>query len=50
MVSINLEYQSLKYDKTTLEKLGPFSVGTDLGSSKLTNNSYVVSVSFPIGL
>lgn len=48
MVSINLEYQALKYDKTTLETLGGFSANTNLDSSKLTNNSYVASVSFPI--
>lgn len=50
VVSINLEYQTLKYDTTKLEQLGTFPVNTTLDSSKLTNNSYVVSVSFPVEL
>lgn len=50
MVSVNLEYQSLKYDKTTLEQIGPFATNVSLDDSKLTNNSYIVSVSFPLAL
>lgn len=49
MVSANLEYQSLKYDKTSLEKAGPFAPGTNL-DSKLQNDSYIVSVSFPLAM
>lgn len=50
MLSVNLEYQSLKYDHTSLEKIGPFAPNTSLDSSQLTNNSYIVSVSFPLSL
>jgi hypothetical protein len=49
LVSINLEYQDLKYDKTTLEKAGPLT-GIDMSGNKLTNKSYIVSVSMPIAL
>jgi hypothetical protein len=49
MVSVNLEYQELKYDKTTIEQLGGVNTNTSI-SNKLQNNSYVVSVSFPMSL
>ncbi|KYG66412.1 hypothetical protein AZI86_05015 [Bdellovibrio bacteriovorus] len=44
-VSVNLEYQDMKYNKTTLESVGPFA-GPDLDYD-LTNKSYILSVGFP---
>jgi hypothetical protein len=49
-VSVNLEYENLKYGKTTLEKLGPFTSNTGFETVKLTNNSWILSVSFPLEL
>jgi hypothetical protein len=46
--SINLEYQDLKYGKTTLEQIGPFASTADSDSINLTNKSYVLSLSFPL--
>lgn len=48
MVSVNLEYQDLKYDKTTIENGGVFS-GSELDYD-LTNRSYILSVGFPFEL
>lgn len=50
MVSLNLEYQQLSYDETSLEQLGPFSTNTSLSNVKLKNDSWIVSVSFPYAL
>lgn len=50
IVSLNLEYQNLKYGATTLEKIGPFSPGTGFNDVNLTNDTWIVSASMPIGL
>lgn len=47
-LSLNLEYQNLKYDQTKLEQLGPFSPGTTLGGVQLENKTWIASVSFPL--
>lgn len=47
MVSLNLEYQDLKYDKTQAV-LGGIPVNSD--SSELSNKALVASVSFPFDL
>lgn len=47
-VSLNLEYQRLTYDKSTLEEVGPIAPGLGLG--KLDDASYIASVSFPLEL
>lgn len=47
ILSLNLEYQSIAYD-TTVQALGPFAVNTSFAANELTNNSFVLSVSFPI--
>jgi hypothetical protein len=47
-VSLNVEYQELKYGKTNLEQIGPFSPGTTLSDVKLENRSWIASVSFPV--
>jgi hypothetical protein len=46
-VSLNLEYQQLRYGQATLEQLGPFSTGSTLEGVKLENKTLLVSVSFP---
>jgi hypothetical protein len=47
-LSLNLEYQNLKYDQTKLEQLGPFNPGTTLDGVQLENKSWIASVSFPL--
>jgi hypothetical protein len=49
-ISLNLEYQDSKYDKTTLQQLGPFTPGSTLNGVDLENKSWIVSVSFPLEL
>lgn len=49
-VSLNLEYQALRYDSTTLEQLGPFSSGATLDGVVHENKSWLASVSFPLEL
>ena len=48
MFSINLEYQSIKYDSTELEKLGPFSNVNAQDNISLTESGMIASLSFPI--
>ena len=48
MVSLNLEYQHIEYDKTTLKDAGFFSGSTN--NVDADNKSYILSVSFPISL
>lgn len=50
LVSLNLEYQYIEYDKTTLQALGPFSSNSALNSVKLEQSSLIASVSFPLAL
>lgn len=50
IVSVNLEFQKAKYDSVDLEKVGPFSGPEDIKSVNLDDESYIVSVSFPIAL
>ncbi len=47
---LSLEYQSLTYQTTVLETAGIFSLDTAFNNTKLTNNSYVLNVSFPLEL
>jgi hypothetical protein len=49
-VSFNLEYQQLKYNKTSLEQLGPFSPGSSLSGVQLENTTWIVSASLPLAL
>ena len=49
-LSLNLEYQDMKYGQTTLEQLGSFTPGTNFDSVNLSNKSWVASVSFPLEL
>jgi hypothetical protein len=50
IVSLNLEYQQLKYDETILEELGPFSSNSALSNVTLENKTWIASVSFPLEL
>lgn len=50
LVSLNLEYQNIKYGDTQLERAGPFTSGSSLNNVELENKSWIASVSFPIEL
>ena len=50
IVSLNLEYQSIKYTQAVLEQIGPFSAASVFNNVELKNKSWIVSVSFPIAL
>jgi hypothetical protein len=50
MLSINLEYQNLQYNKLSLESVGPFSANTSFSNVKPKNESWIVSVSFPFAI
>ncbi|MFN3454059.1 MAG: hypothetical protein ACK41T_03810 [Pseudobdellovibrio sp.] len=49
-VSLNVEYQDLKYGNATLEELGGFTPGTSFDDVELQNKSWVASISFPVEL
>jgi hypothetical protein len=49
IVSLNLEYQKLEYDRTVVEEIGPFT-GIDLNSVKYNPETWIASVSFPLEL
>jgi hypothetical protein len=46
LVSVNLEYQQVKYDNTDLENAGPFT--GSFSDVKLENKTWIVSASFPL--
>ncbi len=50
IVSVNLEYQYLKYDQSEIEEVGIFNSGHNTDEIFLTNKSFILSGSFPIGL
>jgi hypothetical protein len=49
-ISLNVEYQQIKYKEVILEKIGPFAANTSLSNVTFKNNSWIASVSFPIEL
>lgn len=49
-MSLNLEYQQIKYDETILEKIGPYSSNSALNNVRLENKSWIASLSFPLEL
>lgn len=49
-ISLNLEYQELKYKETILEKIGPFASGSNLENVDFKNNSWVASISMSIDM
>jgi len=50
VVSLNVEYQDIKYDKTDITSVGVFNTGFSSDSTELHNKAWVFSVSFPFGL
>jgi hypothetical protein len=50
LVSLNLEYQELKYDRAVLEQLGPFTGNSNFGGVRMENKTWVASVSMPVEL
>lgn len=50
VVSLNLEYQELKYGSTTIQALGPINPNADTSNASLRNKTWIASVSFPIEL
>jgi hypothetical protein len=48
VVSLNLEYQELKYRKSILEKVGSFDPNVDFSNSGLQSRAWIASVSFPL--
>lgn len=49
-VSVNAEYKQIRYGKTTLEQVGPFTGNADFGNVNLDNNGWLASISFPVAL
>lgn len=49
IVSLNVEYQDLKYNKTELQKIGSFSAGAE-DQIDLKDKAWIFSVSFPLSL
>tara|TARA_B100001971_G_scaffold215190_1_gene259706 strand:+ start:149393 stop:150004 length:612 start_codon:yes stop_codon:yes gene_type:complete len=49
-LSLNLEYQTISYDKTKLESVGQFNSSTSFDNVELTDEGYVMSISFPYTL
>lgn len=50
IASLNLEYQDLKYGETEIEEVGVFTPGSNFNDIELKNQSWVLSVSFPIAI
>lgn len=50
LVSLNIEYQKVKYDETVIEEVGIFTPNTTRNDVELTNEAMVLSVSFPIAI
>ena len=49
-MSLDIEYQQLKYDSSTLERAGAFNPNARFDDVKLENNSWIVSLSFPLAM
>jgi hypothetical protein len=47
-LSLNLEYEQIAYDKSHLEKIGPFTTNTTFDDVELSSKAWIASVSFPI--
>lgn len=50
LVSLNLEYQDIKFDKTEIQEVGVFNPGYSTNNRPLNNESIIMSVSLPIGI
>jgi hypothetical protein len=49
-VSVNIEYQKAKYGSLDLQQVGPLSGPSDVTGLGLSDEAYILSVSFPITL
>ena len=49
-VSLNIEYQKIKYDKTEIQDVGVFAVNSSRDDIELDNDSMILSVSFPLAI
>ncbi len=47
-LSLNLEYQDLRYGQANLEQIGPFDSSASFSSVNLVDKSWIVSASFPM--
>lgn len=50
LVSLNAEYQYIKYDESEISESGVFTPGYNPNNIALKNKSLIVSISIPIGL
>ena len=50
VVSLNVEYQKIKYSETRFQELGPITANNVRQDTELDNDSMVLSVSFPIAI
>ena len=50
IVSLNLEYQDLKYDNTDINEVGIFNPGYSTSNIHLDTSSWILSASFLIGI
>jgi hypothetical protein len=50
LISLNVEYQHLKYDETEIQEVGVFTPGFNTNNISLKNNTFIMSVSIPINL
>lgn len=50
LVSLNAEYQKIKYDTTKVQSVGVFDPGSNTNNIELDNESMILSVSFPLSI
>ena len=50
LVSLNLEYQQIRYGQAGLEQIGPFSSDSTFSNVNLESKTWIASVSFPLEL
>ncbi|MBC7428575.1 MAG: outer membrane beta-barrel protein [Bacteriovorax sp.] len=50
IVSLNIEYQKIKYSTTVLEDVGVFTPNISRNDVQLDNDSMILSVSFPLAI
>ena len=50
LISLNAEYQYIKYDETKIQGSGVFTPGFTTSGIALKNKSFIMSISIPIGL
>lgn len=50
IISLNLEYQDLTYNKTDISEVGTFNTGYSSNNIELSNSSWILSASFPFSI